>query len=104
MVCEERVTFDMSGHRGSAFKRSFTKFHVLAIARAILEYRAMENITGPFYLGTDTHALSEPAFASVLKAGSPPARPALRTYTNFTPKASEERPSQADSRGNADIN
>ena len=66
-VREQRVTFGTSGHRGTAFKRSFNEVHIVAVAQAIYEYRKRENITGPLYLGMDTHALSEPAFASVLE-------------------------------------
>ncbi len=66
-VREQRVTFGTSGHRGTAFKRSFNEVHIIAVAQAIYEYRKRENITGPLYLGMDTHALSEPAFASVLE-------------------------------------
>lgn len=64
---EQRVTFGTSGHRGTSFKRSFNEVHIIAVAQAIYEYRKMENIGGPLYLGMDTHALSEPAFASVLE-------------------------------------
>mgnify|MGYP001567752760 FL=1 len=64
---EQRVTFGTSGHRGTSFKRSFNEVHIIAVAQAIYEYRRRENITGPLYLGMDTHALSEPAFASVLE-------------------------------------
>ena len=64
---EQRVTFGTSGHRGTAFKRSFNEVHIVAVAQAIYEYRKRENIIGPLYLGMDTHALSEPAFASVLE-------------------------------------
>lgn len=64
---EQRVTFGTSGHRGTSFKRSFNEVHIIAVAQAIYEYRKRENITGPLYLGMDTHALSEPAFASVLE-------------------------------------
>ncbi len=66
-VREQRVTFGTSGHRGTSFKRSFNEIHIIAVAQAIYEYRKMENISGPLYLGMDTHALSEPAFASVLE-------------------------------------
>ncbi|MDO8356977.1 MAG: phosphoglucomutase (alpha-D-glucose-1,6-bisphosphate-dependent) [Nitrospirota bacterium] len=66
-VREQRVTFGTSGHRGTSFKRSFNEVHIIAVAQAIYEYRKMENISGPLYLGMDTHALSEPAFASVLE-------------------------------------
>ena len=63
----ERVTFGTSGHRGSAFKRSFNEAHVLAITQAICEYRAGQGITGPLFLGFDSHALSAPAYRSALE-------------------------------------
>ena len=66
-IREQRVSFGTSGHRGTSFKRSFNEVHVVAVAQAIYEYRKMESITGPLYLGMDTHALSEPAFVSVLE-------------------------------------
>ncbi|MBK5282943.1 MAG: alpha-D-glucose phosphate-specific phosphoglucomutase [Nitrospiraceae bacterium] len=64
---EQRVAFGTSGHRGTSFKRSFNEIHIVAVAQAIYEYRKMESVTGPLYLGMDTHALTEPAFASVLE-------------------------------------
>ena len=65
-VMSERVTFGTSGHRGSASKRSFNELHIKAICQAVAEYRQQQNITGPLFLGKDTHALSEPAFASAI--------------------------------------
>ncbi|MCU0616912.1 MAG: hypothetical protein MUD17_07525, partial [Gemmatimonadaceae bacterium] len=53
----ERVSFGTSGHRGSSFTTSFTEAHILAITQAICEYRAAQGITGPLFLGADTHAL-----------------------------------------------
>src|SRR5580700_3424241 len=63
----ERVAFGTSGHRGTAFDGSFNEAHVLAISQAICDYRAKQNITGPLFLGIDTHALSAPASASALE-------------------------------------
>ncbi len=63
----QRVAFGTSGHRGSAFECSFNEAHVLAITQAICEYRAQNGINGPLFIGIDTHALSEPAFASALE-------------------------------------
>ncbi len=63
----QRVSFGTSGHRGSSLKRSFNEAHVLAISQAVCEYRAAEGIDGPLFVGVDTHALSEPGFASVLE-------------------------------------
>src|SRR5689334_1277369 len=65
-VAAERVAFGPSGHRGSAFERSFNEAHILAITQAICLYRRAHRIDGPLFLGMDTHALSEPAFASAL--------------------------------------
>ncbi|MEY8214382.1 MAG: phosphoglucomutase (alpha-D-glucose-1,6-bisphosphate-dependent) [Colwellia sp.] len=62
----EQVSFGTSGHRGSATKISFNEQHILAICQAVAEYRAVNKITGPLFLGKDTHALSEPAFASAI--------------------------------------
>jgi phosphoglucomutase len=62
-----RVAFGTSGHRGSSLKNSFNEAHILAISQAICEYRKAENIRGPLFLGMDTHALSEPAFASAVE-------------------------------------
>ena len=66
-IREQLVSFGTSGHRGSSFKRSFNKAHILAVTQAVCEYRAAQKTTGPLYLGKDTHALSEPAFASALE-------------------------------------
>jgi phosphoglucomutase len=63
----QRVAFGTSGHRGSSFDRSFNEAHVLAISQAICTYRAQQGITGPLFMGFDTHALSAPAFASALE-------------------------------------
>ena len=61
------VEFGTSGHRGSAFKGTFNEDHILAIAQAICEYRASQGITGPLFIGFDTHALSKPAFQTALE-------------------------------------
>ncbi len=63
----QRVAFGTSGHRGSAFKASFNEAHILAISQAICEYRKQQDISGPLFLGIDTHALSVPARASALE-------------------------------------
>jgi hypothetical protein len=63
----QRVLFGTSGHRGSAFNCTFNEAHVLAIAQAICLYRQRGGINGPLFVGMDTHALSEPAFASALE-------------------------------------
>ncbi len=66
-VPSQRVAFGTSGHRGSAFERSFNEWHILAISQAICNYRKQQGIDGPLYLGMDTHALSVPALASALE-------------------------------------
>jgi phosphoglucomutase len=66
-IAAERVVFGTSGHRGSSFARSFNEWHVLAITQAICEVRARADVTGPVFVGIDTHALSAPAEASVLE-------------------------------------
>jgi len=63
----QAVAFGTSGHRGSAFSDSFNESHILAITEAICSYRRQHGINGPLFLGKDTHALSEPAFASALE-------------------------------------
>ncbi len=66
-VPEQRVAFGTSGHRGSAFEKSFNEQHVLAISQAICLFRKRKKIDGPLFLGMDTHALSVPALASALE-------------------------------------
>jgi phosphoglucomutase len=63
----QQVTFGTSGHRGSALRYSFNDDHIAATTQAICEYRASNGTTGPMFLGRDTHALSEPAFATALE-------------------------------------
>ena len=65
-VVEQKVTFGTSGHRGAASKLSFNEHHILAICQAVVEYRKDKGFKGPLFLGKDTHALSEPAFATAL--------------------------------------
>jgi phosphoglucomutase len=66
-VKEHRVSFGTSGHRGSSLEKTFNEGHILAITQAICLYRQEKKIDGPLFLGMDTHALSEPAFASALE-------------------------------------
>src|SRR5919199_4784069 len=63
---EQRVVFGTSGHRGSSLKTAFNDDHIAAITQAIVEYRASQGITGPLFLGADTHALSAPAQTTAL--------------------------------------
>jgi phosphoglucomutase len=64
---EQRVVFGTSGHRGSALNNAFTESHIQAICQALAEYRQSNNITGPLFIGMDTHALSEAALASAIQ-------------------------------------
>jgi phosphoglucomutase len=75
-VAAERVSFGTSGHRGSSFKTAFNEDHIAAITQAICDYRSGgiketgetgQSVTGPLFLAQDTHALSEPAFATALE-------------------------------------
>ncbi len=66
-IPSQKVAFGTSGHRGSSAKLTFNENHVLAICQAICEYRATQGYTGPLYLGMDTHALSEAAFATAVE-------------------------------------
>jgi phosphoglucomutase len=63
----QRVSFGTSGHRGSSLDGSFNEDHILATTQAICDYRKMQRIEGPLYLGKDTHALSEPSFVTALE-------------------------------------
>jgi phosphoglucomutase len=68
-ACEpgQRVAFGTSGHRGSSLRNSFNEEHILAISRAICDYRKSKEIFGPIFVGMDTHALSEAALASAVE-------------------------------------
>ena len=82
----QRVAFGTSGHRGNAFGGSFNQAHIRAITQAVCEFRAQHGITGPLFLGKDTHALSGPAQCTaveVLAANGVPA--VLQTKDGFTP-------------------
>ncbi len=66
-VPEQQVIFGTSGHRGSALKKSFNEWHILAITQAICLYRKQQKTDGPLFLGIDTHAISVPAFRSAIE-------------------------------------
>jgi phosphoglucomutase len=66
-VPAQRVAFGTSGHRGSAFNHAFNEAHILAISQAICDHRLKAGITGPLFVGIDTHALAEPALVSALE-------------------------------------
>lgn len=63
----QRVSFGTSGHRGTSLGGTFNEAHILAVAQAVAEYRAGAGITGPLFMGLDTHALSEAAWSSALR-------------------------------------
>jgi phosphoglucomutase len=66
-VAEQAVVFGTSGHRGSSLDRAFNETHIAAITKAIIEYRTEQGITGPLFIGRDTHALSRPAETTALE-------------------------------------
>src|ERR1035437_3559503 len=85
-VLGQRVAFGTSGHRGSAFDVSFNEWHVLAISQAICDYRKLQGIDGPLFLGIDTHALSAPACASALEVlAANGVDVMLATHDEYTP-------------------
>jgi phosphoglucomutase len=63
----QAVSFGTSGHRGSSFLNTFNDMHIAAICQALAEFRQDQNITGPLYMGMDTHALSEAAFSTAVE-------------------------------------
>lgn len=85
-VASQAVSFGTSGHRGSSFNRSFNEAHIAAITAAIVDFRRDKGIRGPIFLGRDTHALSEPAFLTVLEVLAAAEVPALIDERDgFTP-------------------
>ncbi|WP_034341859.1 phosphoglucomutase (alpha-D-glucose-1,6-bisphosphate-dependent) [Deinococcus misasensis] len=63
----QRVGFGTSGHRGTSFNGTFNENHILAVSQAVAEYRAEQGITGPLFIGMDSHALSEAAWITALE-------------------------------------
>jgi phosphoglucomutase len=63
----QQVAFGTSGHRGSSLRKSYNEDHILAVTQAICDHRRQQGIDGPLFLGKDTHALSEPSFATALE-------------------------------------
>ena len=66
-IATQRVAFGTSGHRGSSLNDAFNEAHILAISQALCDHRAEKNLSGPLFIGIDTHALAEPALASALE-------------------------------------
>lgn len=83
---EECISFGTSGHRGSAFLRSFNEWHIFAITQAIFDYRSSHGITGPLFLGKDTHALSEPAYKTAIEVlGANGVEAVIAEHDEYTP-------------------
>ena len=83
---DQRVVFGTSGHRGSSLKTSFNEHHIAAITQAIVEYRTAQGITGPLFMGKDTHALSGPAQDTALQVlAANGVRTLLDSRDGFTP-------------------
>ncbi len=81
----EQVAFGTSGHRGTSLQTSFNEDHILATSQAIAEYRRDQAITGPLFMGKDTHALSEPAFATALEVFAANGVQLILDESPFTP-------------------
>lgn len=100
-VAAQRVSFGTSGHRGSAFDGSLNEAHILAITQAICEYRAGQDISGPLFMGKDTHALSGPAQCTALEVlAANGVETIVQRDDGFTPTPSISR---AILRHNADV-
>jgi phosphoglucomutase len=85
-IPEQQVAFGTSGHRGSSFNTAFNEDHILAVTQALVEYRREQNITGPVFIGIDTHALSVPARDTALEVLAAHGVHALvQTGNGFTP-------------------
>jgi phosphoglucomutase len=83
---EQLVSFGTSGHRGSSLDRSFNENHILAISQAICDYRLSMGISGPLYLGMDTHALSLPALYSAIEVfAANGVETVIQSETGYTP-------------------
>jgi phosphoglucomutase len=89
---EQRVSFGTSGHRGSALAGTFNEDHILATSQAICEYRVAQGYDGPLFVAADTHALSEPALATVLEVlAANEVRVLLDSRGGYTPTPSLSR-------------
>jgi phosphoglucomutase len=82
----QQVSFGTSGHRGTPLDGTFTEAHILAITQALCEYRRQQGITGPLFLGKDTHAISQPAEQTALEVLSANGVPTvIQADDGFTP-------------------
>ncbi len=64
---DQQVSFGTSGHRGSSLDTAFNDAHIAATTQAIVEYRAGQGLSGPLFIGKDTHALSKPAWTTAIE-------------------------------------
>lgn len=80
----QQVSFGTSGHRGNPLASGFTETHILAVCQALVEYRQQMGITGPLFVGKDTHALSEPAEATAIEVFAANGLE-IRISTGYTP-------------------
>ena len=97
------VSFGTSGHRGTSLNGTFTESHILAITQALVEYRSQHGITGPLFVGKDTHALSNPAEKTALEvlAGNG-VEAAIQNGNGFTPTPTISHAILCHNRGRAD--
>lgn len=85
-IAAQRVAFGTSGHRGSAFAAAFNEAHILAITQAVCLYRRRVGTDGPLFLGMDTHALSEAAFATAIEVlAANGVETMIDEYAGYTP-------------------
>jgi phosphoglucomutase len=85
-IPEQRVVFGTSGHRGSSLDTAFNETHIEAITQAIVEYRAAQGITGPLFIGRDTHGLSRPAETTALEVlGANGVRALVDEFDDYVP-------------------
>ena len=99
----EQVSFGTSGHRGSPLKGSFNEAHILAITQAICEYRGAQGITGPLYMGRDTHAVSGPAQRAALEVlAANGVETVIQPEDGVTPTPAVSRAILAHNRGRAE--
>ena len=97
---EQLVSFGTSGHRGSSLQGSFNEPHILAVTQAICDYRRQEGISGPLFLGKDTHALSRPAERTALEVlAANNVQAVLQRRDGYTPTPSISRMILAANRG-----
>ena len=97
------VSFGTSGHRGSSLRGSFNEAHILAITQAICDYRRTQSISGPLFMGRDTHAISGPAQRTALEVlGANAVETVIQSADGFTPTPAISRAILVHNRGRAD--